>query len=293
MTAGISTKFEYHLPNSIGEALDLLKRYDEEAKLLAGGHSLIPVMKLRLASPKALIDMRKISDLKGIREDEDGLRIGAMTTYRELETSEIIRRSAQVIAETIPTIADMQVRNMGTIGGSMCHADPAGDLPAVILALDAELEAVSTTGTRTIQVDDFFIDFFTTSLTSDEILTAIKVPNIPPRTGVAYMKLPNKASHYALVGVAASVTLDDAGTCRRVRVGVTGAGEYPRRAKQAEASLMGHSPSPDAISQAANITTAAFDGRFNDDIHASAEYREEMLKVFARRALTCATERAM
>ena len=203
-----AAKFDYHAPSSVEEALNLLSGNDD-AKILAGGHSLIPMMKTGLAAPGALVDLGKVGGLSYVNESNGGLAIGAMTTYQELATSETVAANAAVLGEAAASVADPQVRNMGTIGGSLAHADPAGDLPAVAVALDAQLVATSSGGERVISADDFFVDLFTTALEPDEILTEIRIPALGSNTGAAYAKMANKASHYAIVGVAAVVSVDD------------------------------------------------------------------------------------
>ena len=216
-----ATAFEYHAPTTLQEALSLLTRYSGEAKILAGGHSLIPIMNLRLAQPKALIDIGKIPGLSGIREDNGAVVIGAMTTHHQVETSAVLQAKVPILPETAAVIGDVQVRNRGTIGGSIAHADPAGDFPAAAVALDLQLKVVGPKGERTIKGRDFFVDILTTALQPDEILTEIRVPAFAARTGSAYEKFPNPASRYAIVGAAAVVTVDAsvgfasalAGTC--------------------------------------------------------------------------------
>ena len=284
-----AAKFDYHAPSSVEEALDLLSG-NEDAKILAGGHSLIPMMKTGLAAPGALIDLGKTAGLSYVNESDDGLAIGAMTTYSELATSDAVAANAAVLGEAAASVADVQVRNMGTIGGSLAHADPAGDLPAVAIALGAQLVATSSRGDRVISADDFFIDLFTTALAPDEILTEIRISALGSNTGAAYAKMANKASHYAIVGVAAVVSVDDNGNCTSARIGVTGAGASASRATESESRLVGSSLDDAAIFSAAGH---AADGiELNEDIHASAEYREHLTKVFALRAIRSAVERA-
>ena len=286
----ISSAFAYHAPTSVAEAVDLLTEHGEDAKLLAGGHSLIPLMKLRLAEPGVLIDLGKIADMAYIREDGGGLAIGAMTTYAALESSGVVRRRAPVLADAARQVADAQVRNMGTIGGSLAHADPAGDLPAVAIALNAELITSSQGGHRSIGADDFFVDLLTTALEPAEILNEIRIPALAPRSGSAYAKFGNKASHYAIVGVAAVVTLAADGSCAAASIGVTGAGPNAVRAGDAEAALAGSALDDDAISAAAS---AAGNGiEFNEDVHASAEYRAHLTAVYAERAIRAAIANA-
>ena len=287
-----AAKFDYHAPSSVEEALDLLNNTDD-AKILAGGHSLIPMMKTGLAVPGTLIDLGKVEGLRYINESDGGLAIGAMTTYRELATSGVVAANAAVLGEAAASVADPQVRNMGTIGGSLAHADPAGDLPAVAVALNASIVAISGSDariTRSISADDFFIDLFTTDLEPDEIIAEIQIPALGGNTGAAYAKMANKASHYAIVGVAAAVSVDVGGHCTSARIGITGAGPSASRATESESRLVGSSLDDAAIFSAAGH---AADGiELNEDIHASAEYREHLTKVFALRAIRSAVERA-
>ncbi|MXX53771.1 MAG: xanthine dehydrogenase family protein subunit M [Dehalococcoidia bacterium] len=284
-----AAKFDYHAPSSVEEALNLLSGNDD-AKILAGGHSLIPMMKTGLAAPGTLIDLGKVGGLSYINESNGGLAIGAMTTYQELATSDAVASNAAVLGEAAASVADPQVRNMGTIGGSLAHADPAGDLPAVAIALNAEIVATSSGGERIISADDFFIDLFTTALQPDEIVTEIRIPSLGSNTGAAYAKMANKASHYAIVGVAAVVSVNDDGNCTSARIGVTGAGASASRAEESESRLVGSSLDDAAIFSAAGHATDGIE--LNEDIHASAEYREHLTKVFALRAIRSAVERA-
>ncbi len=283
----ISSAFAYHAPSSVAEAASLLAEHGEEAKLLAGGHSLIPLMKLRLAEPSVLIDLGKIGDMAYIREaDGGGLAIGAMTTYASLVSSEFVRQRAPALADAASQVADAQVRNMGTIGGSLAHADPAGDLPAVAIALRAELVTSSTGGHRAIGADDFFVDLFTTALEAGEILNEIRIPALPPNSGSAYAKFGNKASHYAIVGVAAVVSRNADGSCAGASIGITGAGANAVRAADAEAALAGSALDDAAIKAAAAVAGNGIE--FNEDVHASAEYRAHLTAVFAERAIRAA-----
>ena len=284
----VSATFDYHAPSTLGDALSLLDD-NADAKILAGGHSLIPMMKLRLAEPGALIDLGKVGALSYIRESGGGVAIGAMTTYYDIINSATVQSLAPVVAEAAAQVADPQVRNLGTIGGSLAHSDPAADLPAVMLAVGTELVATSSGGERTISADDFFVDLFTTALAPNEILTEITIPAQGANSGAAYAKMANKASHYAIVGVAASVTIQD-GSVSSARIGVTGSGASASRASDSEARLVGSSGDADAIRSAAG--QAANGIEMNEDIHASAEYREHLTKVFALRAITAAVERA-
>ena len=288
-----TSAFEYHAPASAAEAAELLAKHGEDAKLLAGGHSLVPLMKLRLARPQVLIDLGKIATMSYIREQDGGLAIGAMTRYVELETSDLVKGHAPVLAEAAGIVADPQVRNMGTIGGSLAHADPAADLPAVALALGARIITSATGSHRTIDADDFFVDLLTTALEPTEILSEIVIPALTPGTGTAYAKFANKASHYAIVGVAAVVSVGSDGTCQEARIGVTGAGPKPVRATQAESALKGRKGrklDDAAITSAAEKAGAGID--FNEDVHASGEYRAHLTKVYAARAIRAAVSRA-
>lgn len=283
------SSFTYFRAGSVQEALKLLVE-NPDAKLLAGGHSLIPAMKLRLATPPALIDISRIAELSGIRDAGDRIVIGAMTRYDDIQRSELVQRVLPILPEAIDVIGDLQVRNMGTIGGSLAHADPAADLPAVVLALGAEIKAVGPNGERTIPADQFFVDLFTTALQPNEILTEVAFPKPPTRTGMSYQKFANPASGYAVVGAAAVVTLGDDGRVAAVRVGVTGAGPYAVRRENVEQALLGKEPTADVIEAASQLASEGM--TFNSDIFASEEYRAHLTRVFVRRALTRAVERA-
>lgn len=285
-----TSAFEYHAPASVAEAAELLAKYGANAKILAGGHSLVPLMKTRLARPDVVVDLGKVQGMSYVRDNNGGLAIGAMTTYYQLASSDLVQNRAQALAEGAGVVADPQVRNMGTIGGSLAHSDPAGDLPAVVLALGATITISSSGGHRTIDAADFFVDLLTTALKPDEILSEITIPAPAQRSGSAYVKFANKASHFAIVGVAASVTLGSDGSCRNVSIGITGAGPKAVRATEAEVSLNGVKTDDDAIRDAAERAGAGID--FNEDIHASGEYRAHLTKVYTERALKAAVARA-
>jgi carbon-monoxide dehydrogenase medium subunit len=282
--------FEYHAPTSVEDALGLLSRYRDEAKLLAGGHSLIPMMKLRLAQPKHVIDLRRVPGLRGIREEGGTLVIGAMTTHWEMESSPVLRQRCPILAETAAVIGDPQVRNLGTFGGSLAHADPAADQPATVLALGAEMVCQGPRGRRTVKADDWFQGLMATALHEDEILVEIRVPLWPAGTGGAYLKFPHPASRFAVVGVAAVVTLDRDGTCTRAGVGVTGAGTRAVRARRVEAGLVGRRLDTATIEAAAAQAADGVD--VQADLQGSVEYKQHLCRVFARRAITRAVERA-
>jgi len=274
-------QFEYFRPTTIDEAVKLLAQHGDDAKLLAGGHSLIPAMKLRLAQPKAVVDLGRIANLSYIREAGGRLAIGAMTTHADIQASSVLRARCPLLPETASHIGDMQVRNKGTIGGSLAHADPAADWPAAILALDAELEIVGPRGTRTVQANRFFIDLLQTAIAQGEILTEIRVPATP--RSVAYVKTEQKASGFALTGVAAIVDGN------AVRVAVTGVAATPYRATAVEQALADGPLTPERIVRAAAHTADGVDAL--SDIHASSEFRVHLAQVNAGRALTRALER--
>jgi carbon-monoxide dehydrogenase medium subunit len=282
--------FEYHRAASVEEAIGLLSRYRDDAKLLAGGHSLVPMMKLRLAQPKHLIDIGRITGLSAIREEGGQIVIGALTTHYAIESNATLRQRCPVLPEAAALIGDPQVRNYGTVGGSLAHADPAADWPAVVLALGAELRAVGPKGARTIRAEDFFKDLMTTALGPDEVLTEIRIPVPPAHTGAAYMKHPHPASRFAVVGVAACVTLEGAGKCREARVGVTGVGSKAVRARGVESGLAGKVPDAETVAAAAQKAADGID--INADLQGSEEYKAHLTRVYARRALEKAVERA-
>ncbi len=280
----VPAEFGYVAPRTITEALALLERYGDSARLLAGGHSLIPLMKLRLAMPSMLIDLGEITELRGIRDDSGTLVIGATTTHATVAADELVRARYPVLAEAAGQIGDVQVRNRGTIGGSLAHADPAADLPAVMLALDAQLNICSPAGARLVAARSFFEGMFTTQLAATEMLTEIRLPPLPARTGTAYQKAANLASGYAIVGVAVVVTLDSDGAVAAARIGVTGAGAQPVRATTAEAALAGRVPGEANLSMAASAAGHDIEDPL-DDMHASADYRRHLVAVHTRRAL--------
>jgi len=282
--------FSYHRPTSIDDALAMLGQFGDTGKLLAGGHSLLPVMKLRLAQPEHLIDITGLSDLSGIRLEGDVISIGALTTHHQLELDAILATSAGLLPEIAHVVGDQQVRNRGTLGGALAHADPAADYPAGVLALDAEIVARGPNGERTIPIDEFFVGFLTTALEPDELLTSIRLPALAANTGCRYEKLQNPASGYAIVGVAAVVTLTADGRVSAVRVGVTGAGDMAYRAQAVEDALIGATPTLDSVKTAAESAVDGID--LLSDIHAPAEYRARVTKNLVRRAVLKAVERA-
>jgi aerobic carbon-monoxide dehydrogenase medium subunit len=281
-------QFEYVAPETLDEAIKLLAESGGDAKILAGGHSLLPAMKLRLAQPATIIDLRKVPGLNEIKVDSSGTAIGAMVTHADVARSPEVQRALPALAEAAAVVGDLQVRNRGTLGGSLAHADPAGDPPAAFLALDGSVVVKGPNGERTIAGTDFFIDILTTALADDEIVTAVTFPVLAAGTGTAYAKFDHPASHYALTGVAAAVKLDGSGNVESVKVGVTGVGPKAYRATAVEEALVGKGA--DAIADAASHAADGID--CNDDIHASAEYRAHLATVFTRRALQSAFSRA-
>lgn len=280
--------FEYAAPTTIQEALDLLSQ-NPEAKVLAGGHSLLPTMKLRLANPAMLVDIGKIPELKGIRVN-GSVAIGAYTTYHELETSQELAQRVPMLVECAQNIGDPQVRNRGTIGGALAHSDPAADMTAVVLALGADIKAVGPNGERTIAVDDFFVDMLQSALDQGELLTEITVPQMPGKVGMAYEKFKHPASGYAIVGVAVLVQLSDSGSMTACRIAVTGAGPKAQRATMAENMLLNHQATTADLVAAAAQASSGLD--FIGDMSASEEYRAHLTQVLTKRALTKAVARA-
>ncbi|HEX2513818.1 MAG TPA: xanthine dehydrogenase family protein subunit M [Chloroflexota bacterium] len=285
----IAAPFEYEAPATVEDAVRLLTELGDRGRVLAGGHSLIPLMKLRLAQPEVLVDIGRIEGLREVRAEGDWLAIGALTTHTQVMADDAVRRECPVLAETAALIGDPQVRNRGTIGGALAHADPAADYPATVLALDAEIVAQGPQGRRTVPVAEFFTGLFSTALAPDELLVEVRVPRLGPGAGGAYLKRPNKASHYAVVGVAAVVRLEG-GRVGRLGVGVTGAGSQPGRAPAVEQALLGEVPTEAAIARAAEGAAEGVD--LLSDIHGSAEYRGAMARVYARRAVQEAVRRA-
>lgn len=284
-------EFEYHKASSVDEAVSLIGQYGGDGKFIAGGHSLLPLMKLRLAEPKHLIDIGGIPNMAYVRRTNGSVSLGALTTHYMIESNAELMQAVQVLPEAAAHIGDVQVRNRGTVGGSVAHADPASDLPSVLVALGAEFMAKGPNGERTIAAADFFQDLMTTSLGEDEILTEIRF-NVPQgKVGSAYEKLANKASHYSVVGCAAVVTLADDGTVADCSVAFSGVSARPVRATAVEAALKGQQPTAEAIAAAAQHAPEAVDFALGD-IHASEEYRLAMTKVYAKRAVTKAVERA-
>ena len=282
----IPAAFQYHSPDSVADAIDLLNTHGDDAKILAGGQSLIPMMKLRLADPQVIIDLGKINSMNYISQRDGGIAIGGMTTYEQIESSNAV---PSLLSETASSVADVQVRNRGTIGGSLSHNDPAADLPAAIIALGGEIITSSKNAHRTIHAKDFFVDLFTTDLGDNEILSEVFIKSQPSSSGSAYLKFANKASHYAIVGVATVIETDSSGNCSSANIGVSGAGPSAFKAEEAEKILIGSKLDESIITEAA--AQAGNGIEFNEDVHASAEYRAHLLKVYAARAIRKAVSR--
>jgi len=286
----IPAQFEYVAPKTLEDALRLVERHGDEAKILAGGHSLLPLMKLRLAQPRYVIDIGRLRGMNYIREENGHIAIGALTTHAEIESSTLLRAKCPLLSETAAVIGDVQVRNRGTLGGSLAHADPAADYPAAVLALDVEIIAASTAGARTIPVGEFFLDMLTTALRPGEILSHVRVVPLAPHTGTAYEKLHQPASGFAIVGVSARLVLGKGETIEDAAIGVTGLGPKAFRAAAVEQALRGKKTSSKLFAEAA--THAAQGIEPLSDLHASADYRREMASVYTRRALERAFARA-
>jgi len=286
----IPAAFQYHAPTTVGEATALLARLGEEAKVLSGGQSLIPLMKLRLASPEHVVDINGIPGLSGIREADGVLRIGALTRESDLEESELIRTRYPLLHDTSKVIADPVVRNLATIGGNLAHGDPANDHPATMLALGAEVVAVGPKGERRIAIGSFFIGPFATSLKPDEILVEIRIPQPVAKSGGAYLKLERKVGDFATAAVAAQLTLGASGACDQVGIGLTNVGLTPIKATKAEAALKGKAPDEAAIKRAAELAAEASEP--SEDLRGSVEYKRDLVRVLTARALRRAVERA-
>ncbi len=287
--------FDYETARSLDQALDVLARRGGEAKVLAGGQSLIPVMNFRLARPAVLVDVNPVSELDFVREAGDGsLTVGALVRQRLLERDSTVARLQPLLAETAPWIAHPQIRNRGTVGGSLAHADPASELPAVALALDARLRLRSRDGDRELPASDFFTGLFATALRPDELLTQVTFPALSPRTGCAFDEIARRHGDYAQAGAAAVVTLADDGTIRRARLVFLSLGDGPLLASKAAGMLEGETPSEELFQEAAATVTDPSDGEIDPtgDIHATADYKRHLAGVLTRRVLARAVERA-
>jgi carbon-monoxide dehydrogenase medium subunit len=282
-------QFDYIAAKSLDEALSLLAQHKDDAKILAGGHSLLPAMKLRLTQPKVLIDLGRIKDLAYIREEGGETRIGAMTTHYQIESSDVLRRTCPLLNETAACLGDMQVRNKGTIGGSLAHADPAADWPAAVIALGAEIVIAGRKSERSVKADEFFVDLYQTALKQGEVIKEVRFATPKPHTGQAYMKVRHPASGFAVVGIAVSLTSDGSGKCQSCGIGVTGVSPKAYRAGGVARALKGASLDAKSLASAASHATDAVE--VNSDLFASAEYRKHLAEVYTRRALESASSR--
>ena len=284
------SQFTYHRAASVAEAVELLNG-NEGAKLLAGGHSLLPMMKLRLASPPTLVDIGQVAELKGVSADGDGVRIGALTTHAEIAGSALVQERAPVLAEAASRVGDPAVRNRGTIGGNVAHGDPQSDLPTVLTALGATINAAGQNGERGIAAADFFTGLLENALDDGEIVTSVSVPGVASGAGTAYVKFSHPASRYSVVGAAAIVSVAN-GVCSSASVVVGGVESTPTRAASVEAALAGSGVGADALAAAASAVSGDFQGDAMGDVYASSEYRQAMAGVYVRRALEAAVARA-
>src|SRR5215203_3925599 len=285
----IPAEFDYQAPATLEEAVSLLASDLDGAKILAGGHSLIPAMKLRLAQPQLLVDIARIKSLAYIHEEGAQILIGATTTHYQLESSELLKRICPLLPECAKSIGDVQVRNKGTIGGSIAHSDPAGDWPAAVLALDTDLVLVGPNGERTVKADNFFVDLLTTDLQPGEILREVRINKPSGRFGHAYQKVPHPASGFAVVGIAVHLALNDDGSCKSASIGVTGVGTKAYRAQTVEAALAGTSLDDNTLGAAVTHICDGIDP--NSDLYASSDYRCHLAQVHTRRAIQAAKAR--
>ncbi|MGY1827351.1 FAD binding domain-containing protein [Blastococcus sp. SYSU DS0541] len=281
----IPAPFEYARPTTVDEALEAIASGGEDVKVLAGGQSLIPVMRLRLAAPETVVDLGRVTELRGVREEGDVLVIGAMTTHSDVLADPLIGQHAPLIAEATATVADRQVRHRGTFGGALVHADPAGDLPAVALALDAEFVIAGPGGRRTVPASEFFVDYLTTAVDEGELLVEVRVPKLAGQWGMRYEKFNRVAQAWSIVAVAAAVRRED-GHIAEARIGLTNMGPTPLRAGAVEAALSGAEATPEAIAAAAAHAAEGTDP--SSDLNAQADYRQHLATVLTRRAVTAA-----
>ncbi len=283
-------RFAYSDPETRGEVLDLLENYGDEAKILAGGQSLVPLLNMRLAQPAQLIDINRLTDLSYIREVDGGLAIGALTRQREVERSPLVRQRCPLLARAVPWIGHAPIRSRGTIGGSLTHADPAAELPAVLQALGGFIRVESQSGSRTIPAEEFFISQLQTSITSQELVIEAWFPVAPARSGTAFIEVSRRHGDYALVGVAAQLTTDESDTILEAHLALMGVGETPVRLSEAEAALVGERPSEALFSAVAELSMSELEP--DADLHASGEYRRYVAGVLVNRALRLAIDTA-
>jgi carbon-monoxide dehydrogenase medium subunit len=286
----IPPEFDYFRPKTIPEAVALLQQHGSDAKILSGGQSLIPMMKFRLARPGYLIDINRIPNLSYIKEDGGFLKIGGLTRESDLEASPLVKSKYPLLVDTSSVIADPQIRNLATVCGNLAHGDPANDHPATMLALGAQVVATGAKGERVIAIDDFFVSLFTTALKQDEILTEIRIPVPPARSGGAYLKIERKVGDFATAAVAVQLTLDGGGTVQNVGIGLTNAGPKPVKAKKAEDFLKGKKLETSAVDQAAQF--ASNEAQPSADLRGPVEYKKGLIKELTKRAIAKAAQRA-
>ena len=283
--------FEYYAPDSIEQAVDLFSQHNGDAKILAGGQSLVPAMNFRVVQPGVLIDLNRVAELSYIREEGNVIRVGSMARERHLEFDSSVEKRTPLLHEAVPFIAHPQIRNRGTIGGSIVHSDPAAELPVLMLALNARLKARNKTGERWIDAQDFFVGMFTTALEADEILVEIELPFMPAHTGWSFMEVAPRAGDYAMMGVAALVTLDESGNCSHAKLVYLNAGEGPIDAKEAAKQLQGESLNDTLIAEAA-VTASEKEINPFGNMHASADFQRHLAKVLTKKTLKQAEQRA-
>jgi carbon-monoxide dehydrogenase medium subunit len=281
----IPGSFEYYAPRSLGDAVKLLAEHKDDVKILSGGQSLLPLMKMRLSKPAYIVDIGRVPGLDSIAEDGDNLILGALVTHAQMETSDLLKKKCPLLPQTATTIADVQVRNRGTIGGSVAHADPAGDIPAAVMALDAEIKCVGPNGERWVKCADFFLGLLMSVLEADEIVTAVRVP-VTGSDKTAYLKAAPRSSGFAVVGVAARLALDSSGTCTRAAIGITGVADKAYRAERVEQMLTGKKLDSHSIDQAAREATRNIE--VVEDINGSSEYRKHLAEVYVARTIQTA-----
>lgn len=284
----IPGSFEYFAPRSLPEAIELLSAHRDDVKVLSGGQSLLPLMKMRLSKPGYIVDIGKIPGLDTIVEEDDSLIIGALVTHDQMEHSEVLQRRCPLLSQTAATIADVQIRNRGTIGGSIAHADPAGDMPAAVIALDAQIKVVGPNGERWIKSDDFFLGLLMSVLEPDEIVSGVRVP-VTDKDKTAYLKAAPRSSGFAVVGVAVRIGLDSSGTCTHAALGITGITDRAYRPKRSEEILTGQKLDSEIVGDAAVESTRNVD--VIEDINGSSEYRTHLTHVYVRRAIDAAMKR--
>jgi carbon-monoxide dehydrogenase medium subunit len=283
-------RFEYAAPHKTDEAVALLSQHGDRAKVLAGGQSLVPLLNFRLARPEVLVDVNRVAELAYVRPLESGVAIGALTRQHTVERADVIRARLPIVAEACRLIGHLPIRHRGTIGGSLAHGDPASELPAVMVALEAELTVTRRGSRRTLPAEQFFTGMLTTALAPDELLTEVRVPGLPPRTGGAFIEIARRAGDFALVGIAVLVALDDGGRVTRARLALCGAGPTPLRARDAERVLVGERPDGRVLDEVADKIAAATDPP--SDIHASAAFRKKLARHVGRQAIELAVRRA-